>query len=258
MVKHLPWRNADGERASGETTVIKLSPEEVACEAEHREVIPRSMYIRVSDLHQHGFTSGCQGCISIIRGKPRQGHSKACRERLQDALKHSNRFQAAEERINHYLADKLEKEDMQRKRARLAQASEQKPFEDVVVQAAPAAFEGGSSGSGLTSAERKRGLDEAEANEAKRRQETEDREMDVERHKRALENRPDGEVQKKRLTVQEALARMNSDTNHVMRSDFGRSLNAFEGSKKGQNCQHQGGGELLTTPLVNTRGGGRR
>jgi hypothetical protein len=46
--------------------------------------------------------------------------------------------------------------------------------------------------------------------------------MDVERNKRALEERLEAEVQKKRLTVQEALARMNSNTNEVSEAGITR------------------------------------
>jgi hypothetical protein len=144
---HFPWKSEEG--AAVETEVVHVRPHEIAQDPVPSEAIPRQMYIRVGDLHQYGFTSGCQGCASIIRGKPRQGHSKACRERLQDALKDSSRFQAAEERINHYLANKLEKEDQARKRSRVsAQEPEKKADENVEMQAEhrqapPVAAEGG-------------------------------------------------------------------------------------------------------------------
>jgi hypothetical protein len=260
MIKFLPWKDSDGNRVQSETTVVRLSPEEIARDTATSEVIPRSMYIKVSDLHEHGFTSGCPGCISIIRGRPRQGHTRSCRDRLQGILKDSDRYRAAEDRINTYLADKLEREDRERKRARSSTQEPSAKIEgdmQIEDEARMAPAEGGSSGSGISADDRKRGMQEAEATEleTKRRREEADQEMAAAAGKRELEEARPGNEPKKRLTIQEALVRMNADANHIMSSHFGKPLSALERPKKGQNCQHQGGGLLLTTPLVNTRGG---
>ena len=84
---------------------------EVMRETVFKESIPRNVYIKASDLKEHGYTSGCPGCVSIIRGRARQAHSKACRERLEQLLKDTARFKAAEERINKYCAERIEQDE---------------------------------------------------------------------------------------------------------------------------------------------------
>ena len=56
--------------------------------------------------------------MSIVRGRARQAHSKACRERFKQILKNSDRYKAAEERLNRYCEEKLEEDEERRKRIR--------------------------------------------------------------------------------------------------------------------------------------------
>jgi hypothetical protein len=67
-VKHFSWKSTESAPVSSE--IVRLDPADIIPKAVGAETIPRSMYIRTSDLHEHGFTSGCPGCVPIIRGKP--------------------------------------------------------------------------------------------------------------------------------------------------------------------------------------------
>jgi hypothetical protein len=231
LVRNFPWKTQEG--AAVKTEVIHMHPSELAQDPVAAEAIPRQVYIRANDLHQHGFTSGCRGCTSIIRGRPRQGHSKACRERLQEALKDTDRFKMAEERINQYLADKLEEQD--KKRAKVKH--EIKTEDGAAMEVQPALAEGGASGSGVEPDERKRDLEDGDANETKRRSAAqEDLEMEAAGSKREPDAIPEG-LRKKRLTIAEALAKMGANTNFVtsdstakrMSDDIGESLKTSEG-----------------------------
>ena len=119
MVKCVPWSEKGDKKDEGqpEPEGVKMSEAEAAKETECKEAIPRSLYIRANDLREHGYTSGCPGCTSIIRGRVRQGHSKACPERIEKILKDTDRHRAAEERVNRYCAERLqEQEEEQRKK----------------------------------------------------------------------------------------------------------------------------------------------
>jgi hypothetical protein len=236
MVSHFPWKTREG--AVVQTDVIRLEPHEIPVGPAAGESIPRQVYLRKSDFEEHGFTSSCPGCVSIIRGKARQGHSKACRIRMQDILKDTERFISAEDRINAYLADKLEKQDAERKRARIegtvVEGQKVEVTEDVNMQevrpAVPA--EGGSSGSGLSSEERKRGVAEAEVQEAKRRKEEQDQEMSAAAAvKRELEGSVPEARTKKQLTVAEALANMSAGLNAVAGKGTWAATNAQNSEK---------------------------
>ena len=69
-------------------------------------------------MREHGYTSGCLGRTSIVRGRARQAHSKACRERFEQILNNTDRYKAAEERLNRYCEEKLEEDEERRKRTR--------------------------------------------------------------------------------------------------------------------------------------------
>jgi hypothetical protein len=236
-VLHFPWKSREG--AVVQNDVIRLEPHEIPEGPTAAESIPRQVYLRRSDFEEHGFTSSCPGCVSIIRGKARQGHSKACRIRMQELLKDTERFISAEERINAYLADKLEKQENERKRARVeAPVTEERKVEivkDISMQDAnpevPA--EGGSSGSGLSPEERKRGMAEAEELEAKRRREQDQQDQDMAepaKDKRELENAVLENQSKKRLTVAEALAKMSANLN-ALAEDGTANIRSSESSE---------------------------
>jgi hypothetical protein len=179
---------------------------------------------------------------------------------MQGLLKDTERFISAEDRINMYLADKLEKQDLERKRARTsAQVPvqfETKKDEDVSMQvevrAVPA--EGGSSGSGLSAEERKRGMTEAELKEmeTKRRKEEEDHEMAAATaavDKRELEDARAESQAKKRLTVSEALAKMSAGLN-ALAADGTATLRSSDSSECLNNLRRHSRAPLSATPLA--------
>ena len=179
-VVKVPWVKADGKEDIAEEKVgLRMNDEEFENEAakEVPEIVPRNFYIKAKDFEEHGYTSGCPGCASLIRGGARRGHAKECRKRMEDILKDSDRFKATSTRIDNYLADRLEKADEERKKQRTEteeaggekkedlqedepkekRARAQGPKEnDVEMHEVPQPSSSGSSGSGLTADERKR------------------------------------------------------------------------------------------------------
>ena len=115
MIVGVPWRtsdqdlNIDGEKPE----VMKLSESEVQLEREvMKETLPRRFYIQQQDLDAHGYTAKCPGCSSILRRSTRQGHSEACRKRLEAAMKDEDKVKNANDRISNSIADILQKGDL--------------------------------------------------------------------------------------------------------------------------------------------------
>ena len=106
--------NIDGEKPD----VIKLTDSEVHLEREiMKEALPRRFYIQQKDSDDHGYTAKRPGCSSILRKSTRQGHSEACRKRLEEAMKDETKVKTAKDKLDSCVADVLEKEDLNRKRA---------------------------------------------------------------------------------------------------------------------------------------------
>lgn len=47
------------------------------------------MQLRREGFLNHGFTQGCPGCQATLGGTSRQGHSGACRRRMEEAIRAS-------------------------------------------------------------------------------------------------------------------------------------------------------------------------
>ena len=98
-------------------------PEEVPIDTNpsRREGVPKRVCIKDADLKKYGYTEGCVGCDSRLRGPPgrqnkaRRNHDEVCRRRLEEAMKvdpqDKNRVIGAEERITDAIARNIEKED---------------------------------------------------------------------------------------------------------------------------------------------------
>ena len=75
LIKNTPWKDEAIEKGETleqtEPVAVKMSRDEAARETEFKEIIPRNVYIKAKDLQEHGYTSGCPGCVSIIRGRAR-------------------------------------------------------------------------------------------------------------------------------------------------------------------------------------------
>ena len=94
-VKWAPWRKyRDAVDADGD--LLEGVPEEELGRKEDRpgalvfvntkESAPREFCINKNDADKHGYTRGCAGCSSFIRGLGRQPHSDECRERFRKAM----------------------------------------------------------------------------------------------------------------------------------------------------------------------------
>ena len=80
------------------------------------EVVPRRMYIKKSDVEEHGYTVKCPGCISILRETARQEHRDACRRRLEKEMEGTQKAKNAKARIREYVGRKMEEDEHARKR----------------------------------------------------------------------------------------------------------------------------------------------
>ena len=81
--------------------------------------VPRNVYISKADLETYGYTSGCIGCRSILKGGSRQGHSVACRARVEDLLRGSDKFEKSQQRVNEFLEKAIIESEHKTKRRRL-------------------------------------------------------------------------------------------------------------------------------------------
>ena len=113
-----------GEGRDEERTVaVKMKDFEIETDrqVESKEVVPRNFYISVKNLEDHGFSSRCQGCLSILHGGARQAHSAARRKRFEIILSDSDRVKRAHKKIVEYLAKKVEmtEEEMAKKKVKV-------------------------------------------------------------------------------------------------------------------------------------------
>ena len=120
MVLGVPWNTQDKDpKADGEPLVV-VWPERVgeqeADRADSEKAVPRRPQLNKADFDKHGWTQGCPGCKAALLGKPAQGHTDACRRRMEENLKHDPKVQKANKRIDEFLAKTLEKQD--RKKAK--------------------------------------------------------------------------------------------------------------------------------------------
>lgn len=50
------------------------------------------------------YSAGCPGCKAVLRGTARQGHSEACRWRLETLLRDDERVRGTRDRLDQYIA----------------------------------------------------------------------------------------------------------------------------------------------------------
>ena len=88
LVGGVPWRlSVNDPKVDGEALKMdvpeagEMSTKDVE-EDSWKLVAPRQLYLRKSDFDKHGFSQGCMGCRSLLRGTARQAHSEACRTRM--------------------------------------------------------------------------------------------------------------------------------------------------------------------------------
>ena len=81
-----------------------MKPEEMVGKHKFENVVPeeqsmpRHVYLSKSDFDEHGCSSNCPGCRSILKGTRRPGRSEACRQRMQKALEGTDRLEKAKAR----------------------------------------------------------------------------------------------------------------------------------------------------------------
>ena len=91
-----------------------MKPEEMVGKHKFENVVPqeqsmpRHVYLSKSDFDEHGCSSNCPGCRSILKGTRRQGHSEACRQRMQKALEGTDRLEKAKAREHEFLCGGVE------------------------------------------------------------------------------------------------------------------------------------------------------
>ena len=73
--------------------------------------MPRHVYLTKSDFDEHGCSSDCLGCRSILKGIRRQGHSEAWRQRMQKALEGTDRLERAKAREHEFDEEVVRRED---------------------------------------------------------------------------------------------------------------------------------------------------
>ena len=120
LIGGVPWRvdgsEADGEDLKTEVTVMDEHYKERVREGATGEAVPRRMYIKKSDVEEHGYTARCPGCISILRRTARQEHTAECRARIEKELEGTQKARNAKAKLREYEARKTEEDERVRKR----------------------------------------------------------------------------------------------------------------------------------------------
>lgn len=119
MIKFVPWRvNEEDPKVDGELpAAIKLDEQEEKREMEKMESrVPRRACITREDVQKYGYSAKCPGCLAILRGTARQGHSEGCRRRLEEEMKEEAKVEEAKRKRTRYMKDAIEMEERNRKR----------------------------------------------------------------------------------------------------------------------------------------------
>ena len=122
MVGGVPWykndrdEKIDGEAMKTEVKVMNKEYQEKFEDTEEHVPVPRRMAITKQNLEDHGYTVGCPGCVSILKGTARQMHTEGCRRRIEKAMKSDPRLMEATRRAGEYLERAEERREDKRKR----------------------------------------------------------------------------------------------------------------------------------------------
>ena len=111
----VPWRmtkeaEGDGEDLKNEVTIMDKEYRERA-KMEESEPVPRKVYISKDDLEVHGYTVGCPGCKSALRGMTKQAHTEGCRKRLEKELEGTEKATRAKKKVGEYVDKKMGEEE---------------------------------------------------------------------------------------------------------------------------------------------------
>ena len=121
MIVGVPWRKNDEDpKADGEdmrTAVAVMDKEyreRLGEELAGYEAVPRRVYLQKGDFERHGYTKGCPGCISMLKGSARQAHSELCRRRMEGEIKDTDKLKKAEKRRGAFVERAIERDGEQR------------------------------------------------------------------------------------------------------------------------------------------------
>ena len=91
--------------------------------------MPRRVDIEKKDYEEHGYTSRCPGCSAMLKGKTRQRHNEACRNRMEEMLKDTEKMKKWKRTTDEVLGKMVENADdeQKKKKARM----EKKDDEDM-------------------------------------------------------------------------------------------------------------------------------
>ena len=120
LARAVPWMTdgseGDGDDLKTEVPIMDKDYNWKIRDEASGEVVPRRMYIKNSDVEEHGYTVRCPGCISILKGTARQEHSDACRRRLEKDMEGTQKAMNAKARMREYVGKKMEEDEQARKR----------------------------------------------------------------------------------------------------------------------------------------------
>jgi hypothetical protein len=162
FITGVPWKvseddpNVDGEQME----VIKLNPDAIQEEEEKKTeddvdiTAPRRFRIVYADLEKHGFSARCQGCRAALAKKPAQNHNEECRKRMEKAMHGDTKLKKADERLEEFFESVAKKEEAKKSKDQAGEEALQR-VPNPGQEGEPGA--GGSSGSGLSEEDRKRG-----------------------------------------------------------------------------------------------------
>ena len=116
LVVGVPWRKSDDDpNVDGEAPeVVRMEGGQVV--PGYRRVamedsVPKRVMIRQQDLENFGYSRNCPGCSAILKGAARQGHSEACRKRIESEMKDDERLKRANKRRDEFIDRAVEKEE---------------------------------------------------------------------------------------------------------------------------------------------------
>jgi hypothetical protein len=217
LVKHPPWRTSDDDPDADEPIpeVVKLIAAEEETERGNKDAtIPRRVYISKEDLDKFGYSAQCIGCRSILRGTRRQGHSEACRKRLEKELQGADKIERTKRKLDEFMGDVLAKEDEKR----LQEEETRRGRRTLSTPANDSQNTGSASSSDLTDGARKRQLEEAKGDDtiSRRRIEEDAGERRVREEQKEPEDRP-----LKKMMVGNFEVNQDEDFEDEMIGDFG-------------------------------------
>ena len=144
VIEHVPWRvsendpNVDGDKLVVEDTGERM-PEPDVVKQKEAVPMPHRFMIKREDLERCGFSAGCPGCKAILRGTARQGHSEACRSRIEAELRDDPRVKTQKKRQDEFLARTLEEQDEKRRKVKAGETDKDESMGATAAGEAPGA-----------------------------------------------------------------------------------------------------------------------